>query len=59
MNTRLKTILTSKTFWGAVLTAGAWLTHQQHVGPAEVIQAVGGVLTAAGVRDSITKATQP
>jgi hypothetical protein len=51
---RLGILLKSKTLWGSVLTAGAWLLHQQG-GPSavDVIQAVGGVITAAGVRDAI------
>lgn len=54
---RLKIILSSKTFWGAVLSGGAWLIAQPHVGITELIQAGGAILTAAGVRDSFTKAT--
>lgn len=56
---RLLTILKSKTFWGAVCTAGAWLAAQQHVGVTEIMQASGAVLSAAGLRDAITKATAP
>jgi len=52
---RLVVLLKSKTFWGAVVTGAAWLLGQPHVGVPEVAQAVGGIITAAGVRDSITK----
>lgn len=50
---RLAIILKSKTFWGSILTAGAWLASQPHVGAVEVIQALGGITTAVGVRDAI------
>lgn len=55
---RLGVILKSKTFWGSVLTAGAWLFGQPHVGGTEIIQAVGGVVTAIGVRDAINVGPQ-
>lgn len=55
IKTRIKVILTSKTFWGTVLTAGAWLANQPHIGITEVVQAIGPVLTAAGFRDLFTK----
>lgn len=48
-------ILKSKTFWGAVLTAGSWLLAQQHIGLVEVGQAVGGLIGTIGLRDALTK----
>lgn len=52
---RLTILLRSKTVWGAVFTAGAWLAQQPKIGVAQVVQAVGMVLSAAGVRDAIQK----
>jgi hypothetical protein len=52
---RLVIILKSKTFWGAVFAAGAWLIAQPHIGVAEIVQAVGTVVSAAGLRDAIAK----
>lgn len=48
-------VLKSKTFWGAVFAAGAWLVAQPHIGPVEIIQAGGTVLSAAGIRSAIAK----
>jgi predicted phage tail protein len=56
---RIVTLLKSKTFWGALFAAGAWLAAQPHVGVVEIMQAVGTVMSAAGIRDAITKATAP
>jgi hypothetical protein len=56
---RLAVLLKSKTVWGAVLGAGAWLIGQPHVGVVEVMQAAGTVLSAAGVRDAIAKLAPP
>lgn len=56
---RLVVLLKSKTVWGAVASAIGFLLTKDHVGAAEVVQAVGGVVTAVGVRDSISKATAP
>jgi hypothetical protein len=53
---RVIVLLKSKTLWGAVLTAAAWLLNQPHVGPLEILQALGAIVSAAGVRDAITKA---
>jgi hypothetical protein len=50
---RLVVLARSKTVWGAVFTAGAWLCAQPKIGPLEVIQAVASVITAIGVRDAI------
>lgn len=55
---RLGVILKSKTMWGSILTAGAWLIGQPHVGGVEVLQALGGVVTAIGVRDAINVGPQ-
>jgi hypothetical protein len=55
---RLIIILKSKTFWGAVCAAGAWLAAQPHVGPVEIMQAAGTVISAAGIRDAIAKGAQ-
>lgn len=52
---RLVVLLKSKAVWGALFTAGAWLLKQQHVGPLEIMEALGGVLSTAGLRDAITK----
>lgn len=52
---RFAVIFKSKTFWGAVAGAAGWLISQPHVGLAEIIQAGGTVLAAAGIRDSVTK----
>jgi hypothetical protein len=52
---RFLLLLKSKTVWGAVLGAGAWLAGQPKVGVVEVIQAVGTVVSAAGVRDAIAQ----
>jgi hypothetical protein len=59
MNRRLRVLLTSKTLWGAVFAAGSWLATQPKIGIAEIVQALGTVLSAAGVRDAITQATEP
>lgn len=53
---RLLVLLKSKTVWGAVFTAGAWLFGQPKITIADVIRAVGMVLSAAGVRDAIAQA---
>lgn len=50
---RFGILLKSKTLWGSIATAVAWLLAQPHVGGVEVVQAVGAVVTAAGVRDAI------
>lgn len=55
IQTRRHSVLRSKTVWGAILSAGAWLLTQPAIGVVEVVQAVGAVLTAAGVRDAIKK----
>lgn len=55
---RLIVLVKSKTVWGAVFASGAWLAQQPHLGIAEIVQALGMVLSAAGVRDAITKAMQ-
>lgn len=52
---RLGIVLKSKTLWGSILGTGAWLLSQPHVGAVEVMQAVGGVVTAVGLRDAIGK----
>lgn len=52
---RFAILLKSKTLWGSVATAAAWLIAQPHVGGVEIVQAVGGVITAAGVRDAIAQ----
>lgn len=52
---RLILVLKSKTFWGALAAAVAWLVAQPHIGPFEVIQAAGTVVSAAGLRDAIAK----
>jgi hypothetical protein len=52
---RFLAIIKSKTVWGALLGAGSWLASQDHVGVVQVIQAGGTVLSAIGLRDSVTK----
>lgn len=52
---RLVVLLKSKTLWGAVFAAGAWLAQQPKIGVADCVQALGMVLSAAGVRDAITQ----
>lgn len=52
---RIKALAKSKTVWGALFGAGAWIISQPHVGVIEVLQAGGTVLTAIGLRDSVTK----
>ena len=57
--------LKSKTFWGVVLSVGATLLKNPHIGPTEVIQALGPVLDATqvsgaglaviGLRDAVGK----
>lgn len=54
--TRLVVLLKSKTVWGAVFAAAAHLAAQPHIGIADVVQACGMVLSAAGVRDAIAQA---
>ena len=49
------TLLKSKLVWGAILAAGAWLIQQPAIGIVEVVQALGGVIAAAGTRDAIRK----
>lgn len=56
---RFFTLVTSKTVWGAVAVAGGYLASQPKIGWLQILQAAGGVLSAAGVRDAITKATAP
>lgn len=53
--TKRHSLLRSKTVWGVLLTAGAWLLQQPAIGVVEVIQAIGTVVAAAGVRDAIKK----
>lgn len=48
-------LLRSKTVWGTIFAAAGWLVAQPAVGTAEVIQAVGTIVTAAGVRDAFRK----
>jgi len=48
-------LLRSKTVWGAIFAAGGWLVSQPAVGVAEVVQAIGTVIGAAGVRDAFRK----
>lgn len=55
---RLGILLKSKTMWGSLATAVAWLLAQPHVGGTEVVQAIGGVVTAIGVRDAIGQVQQ-
>lgn len=57
MRGRLLVLVRSKTVYGAVFAAAAWLMGQPHIGVGEIVQALGTVLSAAGVRDAITKAT--
>lgn len=52
---RLDVILKSKTVWGAVFTAAAWLLKQDHIGVIEIVQAAGALLSAIGIRDAITQ----
>ncbi len=49
------TLLKSKLVWGSILAAGAWLLSQPTIGIVEVVQALGGVIAAAGTRDAIRK----
>lgn len=52
---RIKTLLKSKTFWGAVVAAVAWTLKQPHIDATVILQALGAIVSAAGVRDAITK----
>ena len=55
---RIRLIVTSKTVWGVVLSTGAWLLSQPKITVAEIIQAIGMILSAAGVRDAIARAME-
>lgn len=46
-------LLRSKTVWGAVLGAGAYLLQAPHIDLTTVTMALGTVLSAIGVRDAI------
>ena len=50
---RFAILLKSKTLWGSVATAAGWLLAQPHVSGIDVLQAVGGVVTAVGLRDAV------
>lgn len=52
---RIAILLKSKTLWGSIFAAGAWLIAQPTVGLVQVAQALGTVISAAGVRDAITQ----
>lgn len=54
--TRLVVLLKSKTVWGSIIAALAWLIQQPTINAATAVQAFGMVLSAAGVRDAITQA---
>lgn len=47
--------LKSKTVWGAILTAGAWILSQPHIDPVTVVQAIGSIVTVIGARSAIAK----
>lgn len=49
-----KSPLKSKTFWGAVLTAGAYVLSD-YKNPLTWVQAIGGVVAAWGAREAISK----
>ncbi len=55
---RLLVLLKSKTCWGAIFAAAAHLAAQPKIGVADVVQSLGMVLSAAGVRDAIQKAIE-
>jgi hypothetical protein len=46
-------LLRSKTFWGAVLMAGAKVFGDHS--PTSIAEAVGGVISVAGARQAIAK----
>lgn len=52
---RLGKLFRSKTVWGSILAAGAWLIAQPAINAPEIVQAVGTVLAAIGVKDSFIK----
>lgn len=52
---RIALLVKSKTVWGAVAGAVAYLTGLDHIGVHEAIQAAGPVIAAIGVRDAITQ----
>lgn len=53
---RITTLLTSKTVWGAIIGAAAYLIAQPHLGLHEIAAGIAPVLTAIGVRDAISQA---
>ena len=52
---RLVALLKSKAVWGAIFAAGAWTLEQPAIDAQVILQAGGAVLSAAGIRDAITK----
>lgn len=48
-------IFKSKTFWGTVLGAAAYLLGQPHIGPTEVLTAISGISITSGLRDAWAK----
>lgn len=60
---RIKTLLTSKTVWGAVLGVASWLYSTHYTTGAltstDWLQALGMIMSAVGARDAITTSTQP
>jgi hypothetical protein len=59
MTGKWTSLLTSKTVWGAVIAAASWLVQQQTIGVPEVIQALGMVVAAIGVRQAISASASP
>lgn len=59
MTGKWTSLLTSKTVWGAVIAAASWLIQQPTIGIPEVIQAVGMVIAAIGVRQAISASASP
>ncbi len=52
-------LLKSKTVWGAVIGAVSWLIGRPEIAPTDVITAVGGIISAVGIRDAIRKSASP
>lgn len=47
--------LKSKTFWGLVISAAAWIVKQPHIDVATILQGAGGLIVGTGLRDAIAQ----
>ena len=52
-----KTLVKSKTVWGAAGATVAYLCKQDHLTIWSVIQGLGGFLSVVGARDAVAKVT--